>query len=661
MNIKITDKALRHFLETSSTSLEIANNVSLCGPTFDKIEKIGQEYLYEVEIITNRIDTASAQGIARDSAAILNQMGIKSRMKNDPYLEKIELYKNLPKTFNFFIENDKLIPRFTAISLENINISDSSKETKTLLNLCGQRPINNAVDITNEITILYGMPPHIFDLDKLAAQKLIIRESKRGEIVSTLNGENNLLKGGDIIIEDGAGRNVDLCGVMGGSVAEVDQYTKNILLIVPVYDPVKVRRTSLYLQNRTLASQIFEKQPDTELCLPVLMKTIKLFEERVGARVSSRVFDSNPKVKNTKEIILDTEWVNSLIGVELTSQKMTSILESLGFNIKDKDKRQIICKVPSWRNEDVSIKQDLVEEIARIYGYSKLPPILPCVNLAPEPKNIVLETESKIKTFLSCRGFNEIYNSSLTSENLIIKTGLSVSDHLKLTNALSKDFEFLRTSLVPSILQNIKANQGKTEEPFYIFEISNIYKKTNNKLPNELSRLVIASTVEYRDLKGYLESLFSFLKLTQTMFKKSEVDLKYYLKEKTAEIFCNGKLLGYIGSIKPVVLHNLGISSTPTVIELDVEQISRNILVGSVYKPISSFPEIVEQMTIRSTNMIGDIIEKIGSSEKLINHISYIDSYKNNHTFKITFSSLKNNLTQAEVNKIKENINKLFN
>lgn len=448
---------------------------------------------------------------------------------------------------------------------------------------------------------------------------------------------------------------------MGGSVAEVDQYTKNILLIIPIYDPVRVRRTSLYLQNRTLASQIFEKHPDTELCLSVLMKTIKLFEERVGARVSSKVFDSNSKVKITKEIKLDIEWANTLIGVDLSAKKIISILESLGFKVRDDDKKQITCTVPSWRDEDVNIKEDLVEEIARIYGYSKLPPVLPCVNLAPEPKNIVLETESRIKSYLSSRGFNEIYNSSLISEDLIIKTGLSVSDHLKLINALSNDFEYLRTSLVPSILQNIKANQGKSEEPFYLFEVSNIYKKTGNKLPDELSKLVIASTIDYRSLKGHLESLFSFLNLTQIEFKKTEIEDKYFQKEKTAEILVNGKIIGYIGTIKSTVLHNLGIFSTPTVIELDVLNISKNILGGFVYKPISDFPEVVEQMTIRSTNPIGDIIEKIRSSEKLVNRVSYIDSYKNNHTFKITFSSAKNNLTQTEVNRLKENINKLFN
>ncbi|KKS42366.1 MAG: Phenylalanine-tRNA ligase beta subunit, partial [Candidatus Collierbacteria bacterium GW2011_GWA2_42_17] len=160
MNINLTDKALRYFLDTPSTPEELAHDISLCGPTFDKVSKIDGDYLYEIEVITNRIDTASAQGIARDSAAILNQMGIKSKLLHDPYLEKINLYPNLSKTFHFEILDNSLVPRFTAVSLENVGIKDSPKATQSLLTLCGERPINNAVDITNELTLLYGLPGH---------------------------------------------------------------------------------------------------------------------------------------------------------------------------------------------------------------------------------------------------------------------------------------------------------------------------------------------------------------------------------------------------------------------------------------------------------------------------------------------------------------------
>lgn len=661
MNIKITDKALRHFLHTPSTAEEIASNVSLCGPTIDRVEKADNDYLYEIEIITNRIDTAGVQGIARDSAAILNQMGIKSAMQNDPYLEKINLYRNLPKTFTFEITANHLTPRFTAVSLENINISDSPKDTKTLLTLCGQRPINNAVDITNELTILYGMPIHIFDLDKLAVQKLTIRESKKGEEITTLDDQKCKLRGGDIIIEDGAGRIVDLCGIMGGSIPEVDAHTKNILLIVPTYHPNKVRQTSLYLQKRTLAVQIYEKQPDPELCLPVLMKAIKLFEERAGARVSSGIYDNNPNPYKAKNITLNLDWANAFIGVNIPTLTVISILKNLGFGIKEKSQKEIVCTVPSWRQFDIDIKEDLVEEIARVYGYSKIPPKLPCVNLPPERKSPLLTIESKIKNFLSCQGFNEIYNSSLISLNLIEKSEIiNIASHIKLTNALSKDYEYLRVSLVPSILQNIKNNQGKSDEPFNLFELSNIYQATGEKLPKEISKLVIAGTSDFRNIKGYLESLFSNLNIKPYKFQTSINIPTYYLEGNTAEITSDKKRLGFLGKIKATVLHNMGITSDPTVAELDIESMAFSILENIVYQPISDFPEVVEQITVSSKLGVGAIIEKIQSVNKMINKITYTDSFQNNHSFKITFSSPKKNLTQSEVNEIKKDIQTLF-
>ncbi|HOX95903.1 MAG TPA: phenylalanine--tRNA ligase subunit beta [Candidatus Woesebacteria bacterium] len=660
MDIKITDKALRFFLDSPIKPVDLAQTISLCGPTFDRLHQLDDDYLYEIEVITNRIDTASAQGVARDSVAILKQQGIKAELKNDPYQEKIELYTHLPHTFHFDIADQEIVPRFTAISLENIEVKDSPKSTQDLLTACGERPINNIVDITNELTLLYGMPCHIFDLDKLGAQKLIIRQSRSGEKITTLDGQTNDLKEGDIVIEDGAGRLVDLCGIMGGSVAETDKHTKNILLIVPVYHPVNIRKTSLRLQKRTLASQIYEKQPDTELCLPVLTQAIKLFQERAKAHVSSSVFDSSPSIAPAKTIELDTEWANRLIGQNIPVDNYVSILKNLGFSIKNKSSQGILCTVPSWRKYDINIQEDLVEEVARVYGYSKLPSVLPQVNLAPEPKEPLLKTETDIKTFLSHRGFNEIFNHSLVSESLISKTELDKNDHLKLINALSTDLQFLRTSLVPSLLQNIKNNQGKSEEPFFIYELSNVYQKNSDKLANELSKLAIATTVDILDTKGYVELLLKNLNVTKYRYI-SVTDLPpYFLPEHTSVIKHQGHTLGFLGHIKPSILREIGITSNPVIVEIDTQTLSDLRSPNKIYTPISEFPELLEDMTIESTEKVGEIIAKITSVSHLVKDVQYLTSYQNKHSFRIIFSSLLNNLSQKEIAGIKEEISSLF-
>lgn len=660
MDIKITDKSLRYFLQTDADQETIAQKVSLCGPTFDRLTHTDKDTVYEIEVITNRVDTASAQGIARESSAILNQLGIPSKMKNDPYEINIDLYKNLAKTFNFNISGHQLVRSFAAVSLENITVQESPIDTVHLLEQCGERSINNLVDITNELTLLYGMPSHIFDLDKLGAQKITIRESQEGEIVFTLDDKKNTLKGGDIVMEDGTGQLIDLCGIMGGSVAEVDEHTKNILLIVPVYEPKKIRRTSLYLQKRTLASQIYEKQPDTKLCLPVLTRAISLFKERAKARVSSSVFLYDTPVES-KNITLDTNWLNRFIGIVLPFKTIISILNSLGFQTKKINSTTIDCTIPSWRTQDINIKEDLAEEISRVYGYFRLPATIPAICSIPEAKNPLISLESKIKTNLANKGFNEIYNSSLISAELISSTRLSTPDHLELKNALSEDFKYLRTSLIPSLLQNIKNNQGKSEEPYFLFEISNIYKKTKETLPNELSRLGIVSTQDYPHIKGQIESLFIDLNVPNIKFTDAKNKPNYLHPNKTAQITSSGKTIGLIGFVEPSILHALNITSDPIVCEIDLPEMVNCVSAKYIYKPISEYPEISESITVTSALPIGDIIEKISSADKLINRVVYSNSFQNKHTFKVSFVSHSKNLTQAEVNDVKNKLSDLFN
>ncbi len=660
MDIKITDSALRQFLDTKLSPSELGLKVSLCGPTFDRIHSLDHDSLYEIEVITNRVDTASAQGIARESAAILKQMGIDAKLKNDPYQEKIELYKNLSRPFTFNIKEKDLVNQFIAVSLENVNITNSSEATQSFLTACGERPINNVVDITNEITLLYGMPCHIFDLDKLAIQELIIRQSREGETVKTLDDQTNQLRGGDIVIEDGAGRLVDLCGIMGGSVAEVDNHTKNILLIVPVYQAQKIRHSSLYLQKRTLASQIYEKQPDPELCLPVMMKAISLFKDRSGARVSSSVYVYNTQPYAPQVITLDIDWLNSFVGISIPTVNIISILNNLGFTTNLSDSK-IECKVPSWRLYDIKIKEDLAEEVARVYGYYLIPAQLPCVHLSPEAKDPVLSLESKLKTILSNQGFNEIYNSSLISPSLIQNLGLKTEDHLQLKNALSEEYQYLRTSLVPSILQNLKDNQGKTDEPVLIYELSNVYQKTEEKLPDEHSKLVVACEHDFRHTKGLTELLLEKTNAVGFSFTKSTGLPEYYIPGQSADIHVGTKTIGHIGYIKKAILHQIGISSDPVIVEIDVPQLASVISDKYTYRPISEFPEVTESITVKTNTPVGETMKKIASIDTLIRKITFTDLYQDRQTYKVSFGSMDKNLTQNEVNEIKAKIQSLFN
>jgi len=659
MNIIITDSSLRKFLETPAKAETLSQNLSLCGPTFDQVTKIGDDFVYHIEVITNRVDTASAQGVAREAAAILTQFGIPAKLINDPYQDKPHFKEGLSKPFHFNIEKD-LVVRFTAITLENILVKPSPKETQSLLENCGQRSLNNCIDITNELTLLYGMPSHIFDLDKLAAQNLHLRESHPGEEITTLDGQKNKLKGGDIVIEDGSGRLVDLCGVMGGSVAEVDNHTKNILLIVPVYDAKRIRKTSLSLQKRTLAAQLYEKQPDPELCLPVISKALQLFKDRAGAEVSSSLYDYYPLIRPSKTITLDFNWLNSFVGIEIKRETVISILASLGFLVTLEDDR-LVCSVPSWRYHDINIKEDLAEEVARIYGYFRLPSVLPCVNLPSEPKYLLLDTELKIKKYLSNIGFHEICNSSLVSLELITKTGQNSNDLLKLQNPLSSEFEYLRTSLLPSILENHKHNQGQIGGILETYEVANCYRKTIGKeLPLEVSTLAIISSDDYRNVKGKIEALLDYLKVKKYIFKPSQLSPSFYQKTASTDIFSDNLLVGHFGLLKPTVLRSVGLSSNPVAIEINLEILSSKINNEVDIQPISNYPYMLEDITLTSDKHLGGLIEGLKNFDPLIQDVLYLESYRNKHTFKIFFGSPDRNLDQKEVNSLKDIIQKHF-
>lgn len=660
MDIILTDSSIRKFLETKATSQDISQKVSLCGPTFNRVKKIDDDFIYEIEAITNRIDTTSAQGVAREIATILTQFDIPAKFINDPYQDKPVFQAGLAKQFHFVIDPG-LALRFTAISLEKISVKPSRPSVQKFLENCGQRPLNNCIDITNELTLLYGLPSHIFDLDKLATQNLHLRESQPEEKIITLDDKTHKLTGGDIVIEDGSHRLVDLCGVMGGQNAEVDEHTKSLLLLVPVYQPQKIRRTSLALQKRTLAAQLYEKQPDPELSLPVISKAIQLFKERAGGQVSSSLFDYYPEIRKPKHISLDFSWLNTLVGIDLPRKSVISILSGLGF-AGTLEGDTLLCTVPSWRYHDINIKEDLVEEVARIYGYFRLPAVLPSVNLPPEPTNLLLETELKAKKFLSHLGFHENFNSSLISLELLNQTDQDPSKNLKLKNALSAEFEYLRTSLVPSSLENHKHNQGKVEGRLDTYELANCYHSVKGQeLPLEISSLSIVSTGTYPETKGKLEALLKHLKVNQVSFKSAEKTTPPYFDQvNSAMILSGSQVLGFLGPIKPLTLRLMGLLSPVIVVEINFANLVDRVNRQFTYEPISEYPLVMEDITISSERLVADIIKNIRSTSNLIREVRFLTSFKNKHTFRVAFGSQNKNLEQLEVNTLKEEIQARF-
>lgn len=657
MDIKVSEKSLRKFLKTSAKIETIIEHLCNSGPTVDRYHKQKGDTQMEIEIITNRIDSASVFGLAREANTILNQNKIKSTLTNNPYLLKLPNFKSQTEKLNFKIADSKLVRRFTAISLSNVTVKDSPQDVKEFLIDSDQRPINNLVDATNEFTLLYGVPSHVFDKDKLSLQNLTIREAKKGESLITLDGTKINLLDGDIIIEDGLGKLVDLCGVMGGQSAVVDQHTKNIILIVPFYNPQKIRKTSLFHQKRTLAAQIYEKGPDPEICLPVLNLLINALLKRAGGKVTSKVFDFQPNKFKSKQVNIKLSWLNNFAGLKINKSEVVSILKNLGFTQTKINDDILSTSVPSFRHEDINTREDLAEEIIRVFGYFNIPSTLPPLHKTPTPTDTIFALERHIKTILAVEGFNEIYNSSLISKQLIEICNLKPDEHLKLKNCLSEDLEFLRTSLVPSCLQNHFNNKGKNILPLKLFELANIYlPQKSGELPNEVSTLVISTDLDLLKLKSVLEKLFNLLNYPLYEFAQPNLKKTEYLNtQNSADIIVNNEIIGQIGEVKSSISKRIGLTNIISVVELNISKLNK-ILPIIKFTPISNYPSLKEDVTITTTKPIGEIIREIYNLDKNIKKVNYKNTYKNNHTFEIIIESLTQNLTQETADDIRQKI-----
>lgn len=661
MDIILTEKSLRNFLKTSASTSEIIENLCNSGPTVDRFHQIGTDTLLEIEIITNRIDSASAFGVAREANAILNQNNINSELINNPYKKNVTDYSKISTKLNFAFEKENLVKRFTAISIDNVVVKPSPQNTLDLLTLVNQRPINNLVDITNEATLLYGIPSHVFDKDKLSLQNLMLRTAKSGEKITTLDNTTQNLQATDIIIEDGSGRIVDLCGVMGGQIAEVDEHTKNIVVIVPIYEPLQIRKTSLFHQKRTLAAQIYEKGPDPELCLPILQNIIDLVLSRAGGQVSSKIFDYYPHHFETKKVSLNLNWLNTFSGINIPQIDIQNILTNLGFTEVEIVKDILTCDVPTFRHQDINTREDLAEEITRVYGYNKILPTLPPLIQPPVPTASIFDLENRLRKTLASQDYNEIYNNSLISSELISKSNLKTEDHLKLKNSLSTDFEYLRTSLVPSLLQNHRNNKGKVLEPLKIFEIANIYLSYDgSELPNEQPTLCMTSSQKLLEIKKDFEKLFLLQNFSDVTFLQPSTNPKsYFNKLNTADIFIGKMFLGQIGEITTSTSRQFGLDYNLSVIEINLNQLTQ-IKPNLKYLPISEYPSLLQDITITTTDPISKIIDILKSSDAKIQKVKYKSTFENKKTFEITIGSYTQNLTQQDADQIRTKILTLF-
>lgn len=591
MNITIAHSWLKEFLQTDAPPQKIADCLSLCGPSVEKLTKIKDDFSYEIEVTTNRVDCMSVLGIAREAGAILPQFGFSARLNHDIYQTPTGS-DPVGKSFPLKISVDsKLCPRFTAVVIKNVTVQSSPKNIQNRLESSGIRSLNNVIDISNYLMRAYGQPIHVFDLDKIKS-KMVLRSSKPKETITTLDGKTHLLSGNDIVISDDHNRLIDLCGIMGGLNSSVDQQTKNVLLFIQTYNPVNIRRTSMNLAHRTEAAVIFEKSPDPELVLPVLLQGIQLFKKITNGEQGSKIIDIYPHPYKPKIVTAPLQLIKDRLGIDISQPEVDKILKSLGF---------INNLVPSWRAEDINIPEDLIEEVARVYGYHRLPSQIMATAIPTNYPDENFHLEHQIKLWLVGLGLNEIYTNSLVSQN---RPG-----QLKIKNALSTDWQYLRNSLIPSHTQSFPA-----------FEIANTYlprqQAGHPRLPEEKLQLIISGVRDFPRLKGIIDVLSAKL---------------HY-------------------ALSPAYNSNAAV--------IDLSEVIKNARLYPRYQPISSHPPMLEDLTftLPEKTYLGPVIDTIKSTHRLIKSVQLSKTHQQNYTFTITYQSMSKDLSAVDVAPIRQKI-----
>lgn len=644
---------LKEYVSIKEPAEKLAEKLLLSGTKVEKIKKVGKETVFELEITPNRPDTLSMLGLAREVAAITQQNF------ELPETDLIIQQKIATQKVPFVVKNKKLCPHYSVVKLSNISIGSSPEWVRDLLNLAGVRSLNNVVDITNFVMLETGQPMHAFDARKIKGN-LTLRPAKPKEAVTTLDNITRVLPEGAIVIEDEE-KLVDLAGLMGGQNSEIDKKTTEVILLVPVYDPTTIRKTSIYTNLRTEASNRFEKKLDPNQHIFTINRAIKLFSELSGAIQTSKIESTKPVPE--KVLFLKKALVSQLIGREFSDAEVFNLLSPAGFSIKNSDIRDgsFEVQIPSYRT-DIDIPEDLVEEITRFYGYNKLPKTIPASSPPLKPELSLPDNEAKIRNFLLRNGFSESTGYTLISKTDCLNFGSSEQEVLKVRNPASSDFEYLRPTLLINAVKAVAANPGV--ESLNFFEIAKVFEKEIDKitnLPKQPVKLGLVSTNGLLEFKGILGELFSQFNLE---FSEKKGDTKQIFSD-SSSLYLGKEQVGFFGKISDSVLKNYGITNK----KVWAAEINFSIFPTQVqqnYKSLPKYPSIKEDISFYLSDkyQIGTVISQLKLLDKLIYKIELLDIFEDKQKRSVTlgfeFLGLDKTLTNTDAEKIRNKIIKLL-
>ena len=626
----------------------------------DPIKYLGfDDEVIDFELTANRGDLLSMLGMAYELGAIYN------KKVKDVDINYKETGKDINQTFNIDIQTNNCSV-FLAKKVENVEIKESPSFIKNRLMACGIRPINNVVDISNYVMLELGQPLHFYDADKLN-NEIIVRMAKNGEKLTTLDNIERTLDENDIVISTKE-KSIGLAGVMGGLETEVVPQTKNIIIESAIFDGVRVRKTAKKIL-RSEASNRFEKGLDSNRTYMAINRACHLLEKYANGTVIEGMCTYDQSQKEDKKIEITFKNITDVLGTNISNNDILDVFTKLGFSYEADDKKAIVS-VPR-RRLDISIKEDLIEEVGRIYGVDNIEGKLPVL---PVKQGSYDKQTREIRNKMVSLGLNETLSMIFTSDKEAKKYTTDDFEVVKLLDPLAEERNALRYSLIPSMVKIYEYNKARENKDICIFEIGKgFYKKQEEYGENQKIVALMtgkyylgvgnSANVDFYVIKGVVEELLNFLGYENryTIEMPSKIPNEFH-KGQTANINVNGQIVGIVGKLHPEVTKD-----DVYVMEINLDELLSKKVGKMKYKEISKFPNVKKDVAfVMKKDMPSIEVEKVikKAGGRLLTNIEVFDVYTGENiekdeksiAYSLTFNDSKKTLTEEEITTIFENI-----
>jgi phenylalanyl-tRNA synthetase beta chain len=623
----------------------------------DPIPGCAPDHIIEIDnkSLTHRPDLWGHHGLAREVAAILGK-----RLRDPVNVTRLP---NAPAGIEVSVEDFDLCPRYSALTFENVTVQPSPLWLQYRLQSIDLNPISNIVDVTNFIMAEISEPMHAFDRDMLKGNTVFARPAHNGEFITALNGETYKLEPPMVVIADARGP-VGIGGVIGGLDSSIGDGTRRIVLEAASFKAASIRKTSSKLKLRTDASMRFEKAQDPSNTIRGLARALELFEQvSPGIRLVGGVADAMKPISPPSEIALDLDWLARKLGRRLEAKEVTAILESLEFGVRAEASKWLLVKVPTWRaTRDISIKDDLVEEVGRMIGYGSIeprPPLIPSTVPAPNPERAF---HHDVRAMVAAQGFTEVYNYSFVSEEMAAAFSMDPAAHVAVLNPIAEDQSLLRTSLLPRVWKNILDN-SRHYDSFQLFEIGYEIHKKAEGLPEEIDHLLAAIYARAGDgkhglfeLKRVAECLMPGLSVRPAPARSFEHPARVY------EVSWRGQTVARLFEMHP----SMG-DGRSALLDVNLRAVRQLGPIEKRYRPLRKFPASAFDLSVIAgmRELAGDIERQLSAlAGENLERIEFIRQYsgpplpenKQSISFRLTVYAPDRTLTAEEVSAIRSRI-----